>query len=296
MALPRIPRIPRILKTPVKDASDAGFVAATGQHGPLSVIDGLASGATLVTEGAELAGKYIPKMAGAAEALTSNPVVGKAVTAAPYLWAANMALQAADVAQNPEANKQQIQEVSNYTGTTLGGVPIDPSLQRAWYGVNNPVKTIAGAAQLTGDLGGTVMQNYQDEAKMALRDSFKTADPSQAGPVGIGRALDAAFSPLQGGIRGSRSLNTSNDPYARAAIEFLSRISADKIHETLKTGGPRNTSMGLLGQSGQTPEQITNQIKMVSDRSVPTANPSQLATTARPSVRDYESARSNGKR
>lgn len=282
-----IPRLPKPIASPVAVGSDTGFVMNTGHghgfHKPLSIADGLASGATLVREAGEAAGKVAPAVSKAIANASATPAgaatgtaIGGLAKAAPYLWAGNMALQGVDVAMNPEANKQATLQMADQGAGA-----------RAWYGLNNPIKTIAGTGQVLGDLASTTYQNYQDAKKFDQLDAFRNSNPQEAGPVGIGRAIGAAFQ-NEGGVRGSSSIGNTNDPYVRAAIDFLSRVPADKVRSTLETGGPRSNPMGVVYESGQTPQGIVDQINRLADRSSPTAAPSQLAIPTRD---DYRRAR-----
>jgi hypothetical protein len=161
------------LKTTVGGASDVGFTQGL-LHAPKTldearhVADGVASSFALGRETAHGAHKVKP-IAQVANAISSRaaPVVNVAAKlapaskfvatkAAPALWALDMGVQAADVYNNPEANKQNAMAMADK------GVG-----SRMWSAVGSPVKTIAGTAQIAGDLAKTTADNYLEGNRFA---------------------------------------------------------------------------------------------------------------------------------
>lgn len=193
----------RGIHTGTTAASDAGFVTGGAPHlmhipktleEGRHVADTVASSFSMgreamhygnkikpVASAMEAAGtKMAPALRVASKAAPAAAPASKfiATKAAPALWALDMGLQAKDVYENPEASKNEMMEVANQN-----------ALKRTWHAVNKPVSTIAGTAQITGDLIGTSIDNANA--------------PERARQQEISIA--------------TQSLNKSNSPLARAA-------------------------------------------------------------------------------
>lgn len=157
--------LPRLISQPISAASDGLAAANTGHghglHQAFSVAEGGTGASSLLHEGRHHLSKVAPRMNNSigAMAQSSNAagVAGKALgfasKAAPFAWAGNMALQGVDVAMDPAKNLAETQQVAN---KGVAG--------RAWHGFANPIKTIAGAGQMLGEIGKLNFQNSAYEA------------------------------------------------------------------------------------------------------------------------------------
>lgn len=135
-----------------------------GLRGMYGITEGISSAASIGKDFSAFAPKSqqaLSKLASASKIVGgAGKFAGMAAKASPILGVGGMAIEAADVINNPKATMEEV-----------SGVAEKGALERAAYGFSNPVKAIAGTGGKLAELASLTYNNWKTSRELDRKEA-----------------------------------------------------------------------------------------------------------------------------